>query len=263
MVEMPDSWDPRASGRPPLQQPPGGPPRRRGPSTTLVVVGVGCVCLLTAGAAGIAWHLTAPPPSTTTVPVTVETSAPATAAASTRPTARPTSSTKATATAAPPRPAADDASACFAGLFPADAFLSTQSLGRLCTATDAYRGMLDLKTALVRAHDVTEAMREWSKLGWYEIAAFALARAHCCPDSGALTVASRWSSCRLEETLAWLANALDDEAARKDALAKFEDAAQCITRGGGAPQFGQAGAPYAQPDAFRTILERLRKARTK
>jgi hypothetical protein len=262
LVKIPDSWDPRASGRPPLQLPPVPPNRRRGPSRAWLVGGVVLTCVVTAAAAMVAWQLTAPATATPSAPATA--SAP-TSSSAPAPSSRPTARLTATATVAPPPPApGEEVGACFAELLPRDAFTSKAGLDRLCRATDAYRGMLELKTALVRSRGVTDAMREWSKLGWHETAAFALVHAQCCPDAAALTAPARWASCRMDEALAWLGNALDDDGAIAEAVAAYDAAARCITRAGGAPQFGQFGAPYGDPPAsLRAIIGRLRAARTR
>jgi hypothetical protein len=125
--------------------------------------------------------------------------------------------------------------------------------------------MLVLKSAVVRtggASNVTAAMREWSRLKWYEMATFQVMRTHCCPDAEALSVPPVFARCRLEEALAYIANGIDDQTAMRDALNDYTRAVQCISRSGWSDAFGQGGPPYGgELEFFERVLNRVNKAR--
>ena len=133
-------------------------------------------------------------------------------------------------------------------------------------AYDAKHGtMVKLKSEVVRAggHGVSDGMKEWSQLGWYEVAAFAVMRTHCCPDAAALVVRQRKiGQCRLEESLAWLANAIDDDDDMQQAVRAYTNAVRCITSKGYAESFGQYELPKGgELTIFDRILQRIRKLR--
>ncbi len=245
--------------------------RRAGrPAWVVPAIGAGAVAVVLAVVV-LAWpDGTAEGPRRTVVTATVEpvpaasptpAKPPATAAAT------PTSSATATAAARSlPPPAPDNPTLCFEQLMPSDAFgqLSVD-VAFCCEQTAAYSTMVKLKSEVVRAggHGVTEAMKEWSQLGWYEMAAFAVMRTHCCPDSPALVVRlPRIEACRLEESLAWLANAIDDEEDMQQAVRAYTKAVGCITSKGYSESFGQYYLPQGgELTIFDRILQRILKLR--
>ncbi|HHH30845.1 MAG TPA: hypothetical protein ENK57_21215 [Polyangiaceae bacterium] len=272
---MPESWDLRYSrqGAPKVPPPvPAARPPRGGPRLT-IVLGVLAVVAATVGAGAVAWYLTTPVPAPVPEPtaaVTETASSPATAghapSAAATAAAAASATASATASAAPgPPPPPEDERACFAQLMPEDAFGETApDLKGACTGRSAYATTLVLKSAVVAAggNGVTEAMREWSKLGWYETAAFAAMRAHCCPDAEALTVSDHFGVCQLEEALAYITNAIDDEAEMKEALDDYHDAVMCLTGKGWANAFGRGGPPYGGEKVyFERVMDRIDKAR--
>jgi hypothetical protein len=236
-----------------------------------IVLAVLLVLVVTAVTGLIAWELTSPPEQLGPVPPAPSPRTAAPEAPSAAPNA-PAPSGKPAERAAPPalrKPSTrkqQGASACFAALLPADAFGErAPDLDACCRGTDAYDRMLKLKTEVVRTGraEPTEAMQEWSRLGWYETAAFAVMRAHCCPDAAALEAPRVVSRCKMDEALAWLANALDDPRAMSEAVRAFGAAAECISDKGRPDLFGRSGPPNGGEIVFLgNVIERVRKARS-
>jgi hypothetical protein len=87
-------------------------------------------------------------------------------------------------------------------------------------------------------------------------------RAQCCPDAPALTSIQEVSECKLEASLAYLANALDDGKAMEQALRDYRTAIDCIVEEGYAESFGRGGPPYGfELRYIETLLGRLRRVR--
>lgn len=284
---MPDSWDIRMSmQRPAAPPPPGAIGPRRGPapappsaasrrlvpvrrarrgSRTVMVLGFIAVVAVTAAAASIAWKLTTPEPSEPASSASVsEPGVPPPPAP--EPTTTATARVSAPKPAPPPPPIPTDTAACFATMLPEKPFGHFKpKLDRLCTDTRAYNTMLYLKAAIVRAGGsmaVTPAMDEWSKLGWFETAGFAAMRAHCCPDAPALTTGSKLSRCKMEEALAYIANAVDDDTRMKEATVHYAEAARCIALAGGGYAWGRYSVPYGGEEVFfNRVYDRMKKAR--
>lgn len=125
--------------------------------------------------------------------------------------------------------------------------------------------MLKLKSAVVASGggNTTAAMREWSKLGWYELAAFAMMRSHCCTGAPALTAPSETKACNLEAALAALGGALDDGKAMEKALRDYRTAVDCLVDKGHSSLFGRNGPPQGgELQYIEQLLGRVRRARS-
>lgn len=97
-----------------------------------------------------------------------------------------------TADATPPDPSASavvpqpsaDVESCVAAMLPPDTFAREQpAMSFVCDQRDPRKGAIELEARVVLAQakgEVTDGMKEWSLLSWYEMAAFAFARARCC-----------------------------------------------------------------------------------
>jgi len=272
-IVMPESWDARHSDmvRPTAEVPDLGTMGARLPARhpwLVPALGGGAVVVVLVILV-LVWPDGEPErPTRTVVTMTVEPQPPApTQAPQPRPTAKPSASAAPTESAAAlPPPPPDNPTLCFEQLMPKDAFgeLSVD-VAYCCEETAAYGTTVKLKAEVVRAggHGVSEAMKEWSQLGWYEMAAFAVMRTHCCPDAPALVVRQRKiEQCQLEESLAWLANAIDDEEDMQEAVRAYTKAVRCITSKGYAESFGQYDLPQGgELTIFDRILQRILKLR--
>jgi hypothetical protein len=164
-------------------------------------------------------------------------------------------------------PRSGDVGVCMQQLFPPDTFAQPPTLDFVCTERDPYKGGVALRVKVIRAGgaagDVTEGMREWSMLGWYEMAAFAVGRALCCPNAQTLKSIHRIDTCPLTDRLAALGAAAlgSDDAAVRAALKDYAAVLRCLVAAGTASTFGQPGPPDpGSVTTFRKTLDRMRKA---
>ena len=111
---------------------------------------------------------------------------------------------------------------------------------------------------------VTDGMREWALLGWYQMAAFAVIRARCCPGAPKLTLPSANSTCDpLEghlEALAAAAGAARDvnDIGLRDTLTEFTKAIHCHVKTGGTGPFEWKDSPQGGADtALLKTLARI------
>ena len=84
---------------------------------------------------------------------------------------------------------------CAASYFPTGTFSGAEDFAFLCSDAD-FRGVTSqLHRLLVVAAGgkVSEGMREWATLGWYELGVAAVLRVHCCPDAGPINLPSHSS----------------------------------------------------------------------
>ena len=81
----------------------------------------------------------------------------------------------------------DKTATCVAGYLPKGAFARAPNMEWMCGEKDPREGAAKLRVAVVQGSPPiggpTEAMKIFSQLGWYDMAAFAVVRAGCCADS--------------------------------------------------------------------------------
>ncbi len=112
----------------------------------------------------------------------------------------------------------------------------------VCTEVRPYKGAQRFKTALVlgSARKATPAMKEWARLGWFEMAAFAMIQGRCCAEPPVLAGPKGVRRCKLDAALKQIGTARD--APGMDAAVKaYIGATSCIRSLGVASLFGQRG----------------------
>jgi len=145
-------------------------------------------------------------------------------------------------------------------LFPPGGFSSAPPVfDFVCSEPNPLRGGTSVRSRLVLGGGgaVTDGMRLWAGLGWYEMAAYAVLRARCCASPPKL----HWSfdlACPIDQPLAALEKAVaaGDKAATKAALDEYTRQAHCLNHFGQATNFGQAGSPGAGMVMFDKLLSR-------
>lgn len=132
-------------------------------------------------------------------------------------------------------------------------------LAFVCEQADPHRGATELKSRIVKAGlgDVTEGMRFWAGLGWYEMAAFSVLRARCCPSRP--PVKYRFPlACPIDQALRDLEAALEkrDAAATSKALDDYRARAICLDRVGQSGSLGQATPPGSGRKQVEALVKR-------
>ncbi len=125
-----------------------------------------------------------------------------------------------------------EVAACTARWFPAETFHAGQDLSFVCSVPDPREAAKRMRRRVVVASRgvLTPGMSEWSRLGWYQLAAVAVVRGHCCPNQVAFELPQLRACPRLDGALDSLAEAVHAEVDPKAAVAGFETAAECAWR---------------------------------
>lgn len=207
---------------------------------------------------------TSPAPSAApSVPAPAASAAPApepTASATTSGTTGPADSAK-------PPPNVVDTAACLRELFPPDTFTDgASSLTFVCEEASPVRGAPQVREALVRdgKGKVTDGMKEWAVLGYFELGAYAVMRGRCCSaDVAPLDLPISPGKCPpLAEPLGAVAQASrpgTDDRAAKNAIDELDRAIRCITRSKQTKPFGKY--PRLSGGEGSTLAKTMKRAR--
>jgi hypothetical protein len=152
-----------------------------------------------------------------------------------------------------------------ASLFPEGSFEGAPpSFDPICSARDPRKAAQVVKTLVVKSGEgrgVTDGMVEWSRLGWYEMAAFVVLHGRCCDGELALIDKRPFDACKLRRSLVDLHAAVRkrDAAAIEERVKGYEKVVRCVARLDLAEIFQQQGRPSTQErEVFDKTIARLR-----
>ncbi len=153
--------------------------------------------------------------------------------------------------------------------FPADSFDASTDFAFLCTEADPAKLAAAVRAELVRSHhNLSDGMKEWALLGWYELPAVALVRSRCCPASAPPLALPDTGACppitQVLGTLATAAAATSDpsDKALQKAVDGYTTDVYCAVRSGFAHRFGRRDKPEGGEDTtFAKFLARFVKAK--
>lgn len=158
---------------------------------------------------------------------------------------------------------ADKISSCVMGYLPKDTFGSAPDFSSLCEQTDPRAGADQLRVAVVSAAPktggVTQAMKIFSRIGWYDMAAFAVARAGCCPEAKPLELPEPTKSCDdMAETLQLVGQEVVAAHSPEEALKKYTAAIHCELNAGRGQVFRKRERPAGGEDsAFLELVQAI------
>jgi eukaryotic-like serine/threonine-protein kinase len=206
----------------------------------------------------------APPTTTSTTSTTPEREADAPAAHEPPP---PTGSASASAAVAAAT-SGGDPTACVTASFSADSFDSSTSFSFLCSETDAPKLAPAVRAELVRARkNITDGMRDWALLGWYDLPAVVALRTRCCPSAKPLHLPEMALCTPVAGVLDAITSAAEKAADPTDrtllaAVTAYTNDVYCIVRSGMGFRFGHRDNPEGGQDTtFLRFLGRFIKAR--
>ncbi len=159
--------------------------------------------------------------------------------------------------------ATDKVSSCVIGYMPKDSFATAPDFSSLCEQTDPRAGADKLRVAIVASAPktgvVTDAQKLFSRMGWYDMAAFAVVRAGCCPDAKPLELPAASKSCDdMTEALQEVGKEVVATHPVEDALKKYTAAVHCEVKLGRGAAFRKAEPPAGGEDtAFLELVKGL------
>jgi serine/threonine-protein kinase len=151
--------------------------------------------------------------------------------------------------------------ACTASYLPKGAFGKAPGVEFLCTETDPRAGAGKLHAAVVSAAPKggvppTEAMKIFARIGWYDMAAFAVVRAGCCPEAPPISLPD--AKCGMDASLRAIGEAVIASRPTVEALKAYTDSIHCELNRGGAKWLRRTERPAGGEDtAFLELLKNL------
>lgn len=153
----------------------------------------------------------------------------------------------------------DNATAsCVAGYLPKGAFAKAPDLEWLCTEPDPRKGADRLRSAIVEGAPTaaSDAMRLFGRLGWYDMAAYAVVRAGCCGEGKTLELPKPSPKCSdMGQALAAVGHSIMANGEVEQALEAYRSTVQCEISAGRAKEFKhEARVDGGEGSTFREFI---------
>jgi hypothetical protein len=150
--------------------------------------------------------------------------------------------------------ATDTLSSCVMGYLPKNTFGSAPDFSGFCDQTDPRAGADKLRVAIVasapKSGITTDAQKIFARMGWYDLAAFAVVRAGCCPDAKPLELPEPSKGCdNMAQALSSVGQEVFANHPAEESLKKYTAAIHCELNVGRGPLFRKAERPAGGEDA--------------
>jgi serine/threonine-protein kinase len=159
------------------------------------------------------------------------------------------------------QPLGNKLASCVAGYLPKGSFGKAPEVEWLCTETDPRVGGEKLHGAVVTGAakgPPTDAMKIFARIGWYDMAAFAVVRAGCCFDAKPIALPDAKAECAMDAALRDLGKTVVDGENLEEPLKKYTDSIHCELNRGGGRGLRRTGRPVGGEDtAFRDLVKKL------
>ena len=155
----------------------------------------------------------------------------------------------------------DKLSSCVMGYLPQNTFGSAPDFSGFCDVADPRVGADKLRVAIVasapKTGGATTAMKIFARIGWYDMAAFAVVRAGCCPDAKPLELPEASKTCGdMGAALREVGQEVVANHPAEDSLKKYTAAIHCELNVGRGQAFRKAERPAGGEDsAFLELVK--------
>jgi hypothetical protein len=157
----------------------------------------------------------------------------------------------------------DKLTSCVTGYLPKDSFGKPPDFGWVCDEVDPRTGADKLRVAVVSAAPKggapTEAMKIFARIGWYDMAAYAVVRAGCCLDAKPLKLPEPSPSCSdMAEALQDIGKEVAAVRSPEEALKKYTAAIHCELNAARGATFRRNQRPAGGEDsAFLELIKAI------
>ena len=152
----------------------------------------------------------------------------------------------------------DKVGSCVSGYLPKGTFDKAPDMSWVCEEADPRSGAEKLRVAVINGGKGTtsDAMKIFSRIGWYDMAAFAVVRAGCCENAKPLSLPAPSTGCTaMDETLREIGSAVVASRSYEEPLKVYTAAIHCEMNAGKAGALRHTTRPAGGEDsAFAELV---------
>ena len=146
----------------------------------------------------------------------------------------------------------DKVGSCVSGYLPKGTFEKAPDMSWVCEESDPRTGAEKLRVAVINGGrgNVTEAMKIFARMGWYDMAAFAVVRAGCCENAKPLSLPPPSTGCTaMDDSLREIGSSVVASRSYDEPLKAYTAAIHCEVNAGKGPALRHAAHPTGGEDS--------------
>lgn len=146
----------------------------------------------------------------------------------------------------------DKVGSCVSGYLPKGSFEKVPDMSWVCEESDPRLGAEKLRVAIVSGArgNVSDAMKIFARIGWYDMAAFAVVRAGCCENSKPLSLPEPSPGCSpISDALRDIGSAVVAQRSYEEPLKAYTAAIHCEMNAGKGPALHHPNRPVGGEDS--------------
>lgn len=146
----------------------------------------------------------------------------------------------------------DKVGSCVAGYLPKGTFDKAPDMSWVCDESDPRNGAEKLRVSVVAGAKgtTTDAMKIFARIGWYDMAAYAVVRAGCCENAKPLSLPPPSPTCpAMAEALQGIASAVVASRSYEEPLKAYTAAIHCELNAGKGPTLRHPTRPAGGEDS--------------
>jgi serine/threonine protein kinase len=151
----------------------------------------------------------------------------------------------------------DKIGSCVAGYLPKGTFDKAPDMSWVCDESDPRTGAEKLRVAVINGGkgNVSDAMKIFARIGWYDMAAFAIVRAGCCENAKALSLPPPSNGCTaMAESLREIGSSVVASRSYEEPMKAYTAAIHCEMNAGKGGALRHTTRPSGGEDSAFTEL---------
>jgi len=151
----------------------------------------------------------------------------------------------------------DKVGSCVSGYLPKGTFDKAPNMSWVCDESDPRTGAEKLRVAVINGGkgNVTDAMKIFARIGWYDMAAFAVVRAGCCETAKALALPAPSTGCTpMDESLREIGSSVVASRSYEEPMKAYTAAIHCELNAGKGGALRHSTRPAGGEDSAFTEL---------
>ncbi|MET0790426.1 MAG: hypothetical protein ABW061_02805 [Polyangiaceae bacterium] len=146
----------------------------------------------------------------------------------------------------------DKSGSCVAGYLPKGTFDKAPDMSWVCEESDPRNGAEKLRVAVINGGkgSVSDAMKIFARIGWYDMAAFAVVRAGCCENAKPISLPPPSANCSaMDESLREIGSAVVASRSYEEPMKAYTAAIHCELNAGKGATLRHSGHPVGGEDS--------------